>query len=190
MKAIAISGSPRKGGNTEYACQVALEKMAESGIETELISLAGKNIKPCIACGKCADAGKCVGAAGDDFDGIIEKVKPAQAIILASPVYFNCATGPICNLMHRMGYVARCGGDNFLSRKVGGAIAVARRAGHNFTFAQLSMFFSINDMVQAGSSYWNVGVARAIGDMENDTEGIETLKRFGENISWLLEKLY
>ena len=90
--------------------------------------------------------------------------------------------------MQRLGYVARTG-ENFLSRKVGGAIAVARRAGHNATFAQLSMFFAINDMFQVGSTYWNVAIARKPGDINEDTEGIETMKRFGENFAWLLKKI-
>ena len=87
--------------------------------------------------------------------------------------------------MHRLGYASRRG-DNFLSRKVGGAIAVARRAGHNATFAQLSMFFAINDMIQVGSSYWNVALACEAGQISQDGEALETLQRFGDNLAWLL----
>ena len=187
MKVIAISGSPRKNGNTERACSTALNEIAAHGIETELISLAGKNIQPCIACCGCKKAGRCV-AHKDDFQEIFDAARAADGIILASPVYFGCATGPICNLMHRLGYASR-GAGNFLSRKVGGAIAVARRAGQNATFSQLSMFFPINDMIQVGSTYWNIAFARDIGEIEKDEEGIATLKRFGENVAWILKKV-
>jgi multimeric flavodoxin WrbA len=187
MKVIAVSGSPRKNGNTERACEIALESISAAGIETEIVSLAGKNIQPCIACGACAKAKRCV-PHKDDFEPLFEKVKEADGLILASPVYFGCATGPICNFMHRLGYVSRRSG-NFLSRRPGGAIAIARRAGHNSTFSQLSMFFAINDMIQVGSTYWNVGIAKDIGEMNADTEGVETFKRFGENLAWLMKKM-
>jgi len=187
MKMVAVSGSPRSGGNTERACDIAFEPLRRAGIETELISLAGKNIGPCIACGGCAKAARCV-AHEDDFDAILPAIKAADGLILASPVYFGCATGPICNFMHRLGYVARKS-ENFLARKPGGAIAVARRAGMNATFAQLSMFFTINDMIQVGSTYWNVARARDIGDIDRDEEAVQTLTRFGENLAWILPKL-
>ena len=124
----------------------------------------------------------------DDFQPIYEKIVAADGLILASPVYFSYATGPICNLIHRLGYVARrCG--NPLSRKVGTAIAVARRAGHNATFQQLTMFFPIMDMVTVGSSYWNVIQARDPGDIAHDEEGLKTLERLSENFAWLLNKI-
>ncbi len=187
MKVIAISGSPRPGGNTEQACKMVFEPLNRAGIETELISLAGKDIQPCIGCGSCNGQG-CCKAHNDDFNAILEKVKTVDGLILASPVYFGCATGPICNFMHRLGYVSRRNG-NFLKRKAGGAIAVARRAGHNATFAQLSMFFAISEMVQIGSSYWNVVLAREKGQAQNDEEGVKTMQQFGENLAWLMQKL-
>ncbi len=187
MKVIAISGSPRAGGNTDRACQVALDPLVQAGFETQIISLCGLDIQPCIACGGCVNGAGCT-AHEDDFDDIYQQAKAADGIILASPVYFGCATGPICNLMHRLGYSSRRAG-NFLSRKVGGAIAIARRAGHNSTFAQLSMFFAINDMIQVGSTYWNVGLAREPGQINQDEEALKTLTRFGENLAWLLQKI-
>lgn len=187
MKVIAISGSPRKGGNTEEACAITLAAIGKAGIETELISLAGLDIQPCTACNACVKAKKCT-PHKDDFEVIYNKVVLANGLILASPVYFGFATGPICNLMHRLGYVQRRSGFP-LARKVGGAIAVARHAGHNATYSQLSMFFPINDMLQVGSTYWNVVLAKDPGDVKKDKEGIETLVRFGENMAWLLGKI-
>ena len=188
MKVIAVSGSPRHDSNTARACRIALDPIQKEGIETEIVLLADKQIESCIACGKCSVDQRC-SAHEDDFEPIFNKIKSAEGLILASPVYFGCATPKICALMHRLGYVARQS-ENFLSRKVGGAIAVARRAGHNFTFAQLSMFFAINDMIQVGSTYWNVALARERGEIENDEEAIQTLSRFGENLAWLIKKIY
>jgi multimeric flavodoxin WrbA len=77
----------------------------------------------------------------------------------------------------------------FLSRKVGGPIAVARRGGHTATIQELLMFFLINDMVVAGSDYWNMVFGRTPGQAWEDTEGVETLQRFAANVAWLVDTL-
>ena len=188
MKVIAVCGSPRKRGNTERAIKIAFGPLDQECIETEMISLAGKRMEPCTACGGCQSEPRCT-AHDDDFEPYYNKVLAAEGLILASPVYFGCATGPICNFMHRLGYVSRQNG-NLLSHKAGGAIAVARRAGHNATYSQLAMFFAINDMILVGSSYWNVALARDPGDIDKDDEAVKTMRRFGENLAWLLKKIH
>jgi multimeric flavodoxin WrbA len=91
-------------------------------------------------------------------------------------------------LLDRAGYVSRANGSLF-SRKIGGPVAIARRAGHNFTFAQLLMWFMINDMVVPGSSYWNVALAREAGEVANDSEALATIERFADNLAWLAGRL-
>jgi multimeric flavodoxin WrbA len=76
-----------------------------------------------------------------------------------------------------------------LRNKVGGPIVVARRAGQNFTFAQLMFFFMIQEMIVPGSSYWNIAFGRSKGDVLTDEEGINTVKNFGKNLAWLLKKI-
>jgi multimeric flavodoxin WrbA len=76
-----------------------------------------------------------------------------------------------------------------LRNKVGGPIVVARRAGHNFTFAQLMFFFMIQEMIVPGSSYWNVAFGRSKGDVLKDEEGINTIKTFAQKMAWLLKKI-
>ncbi len=44
-------------------------------------------------------------------------------------------------------------------------------------------------MIVPGSSYWNMGIGREIGDVDNDEEGIRNMKNLGENMAWLLEKI-
>jgi hypothetical protein len=68
-------------------------------------------------------------------------------------------------------------------------MAVARRAGHNFTYAQLLMWFMINDMVVPGSSYWNVALAREPAEVVGDNEALATIERFADNLAWLAKRL-
>jgi multimeric flavodoxin WrbA len=91
-------------------------------------------------------------------------------------------------LLHRVGYVARKHPD-LLRRKVGAAVVVGRRAGHNFTFAHINYFFLIAEMIVPGSTYWNIAFGREKGEVEKDAEGLRTLDNLVKNMAWLLRKL-
>ena len=93
MKAIGIVGSPRKNGNTELLTTHTLKAIAEEGLDTELIRLSGLEIKPCNACMVCQKEERC--PIVDDLFPIYLKMKEADAIILASPVYYGSATALI-----------------------------------------------------------------------------------------------
>jgi len=103
-------------------------------------------------------------------------------IIVGSPVYFGSATLELMALLDRAGYVAGANGKLF-SRKIGGPISVTRRAGQNFTYAQLLFWYMINDMVVLGSTYWNVATACDPGDVLEDEEALGTIDRFAENLA-------
>ena len=186
IKAIGIVGSPRKNGNTEIITKHTLKAVDEEGIETELITLAGLNIQPCNACMACASKETC--PIDDDVFLIYQKMKAADAIILASPVYFGSATALIKALMERTGCIGHSQG-RIWAGKVGGALVVARRAGKNFTFAQLTYWFQILGFFIPGSTYWNVAIGREKGEVEKDEEGLKTAWDFGKNIAFLVKKL-
>ena len=185
MKAIGIVGSPRRDGNTEILTGHALKAIAEEGLDTELIRLAGRDIRPCDACMVCRSGGQC--PIDDDLLPIYDKMKAADAIILASPVYFGSATATIKALMDRSGYMSYDGRP--FAGKVGGPLVVARRAGHNFTFAQIMYWFHILGFFMPGSTYWNIAFGREPGEVEGDEEGLETAWNFGKNIAFLVKKL-
>jgi multimeric flavodoxin WrbA len=183
VKVVGIVGSARRGGNTEILTKKALEVIEKEGIKTELISLAGKSVTPCNGCRSCVDTGEC--PIKDDFDSIFAKMEKADGIILATPVYYGAATPQIVSLISR--FYSK---DKPLRRKVGGPIVIARRAGHNFTLAQLMFFFMINEMIVPGSTYWNIAFGRQKGDVLKDKEGIATIKNFARNMVWLLKKIH
>lgn len=189
MKALAISGSARINGNTENVLNICLEVLSDAGIPGELIRLAASPVRPCTACGTCFKRkdNTCI-QQDDAFHDIYSKMREADILLVGSPVYFGSATADLTALLDRAGYVGRANGNVF-SRKLGGPVVVARRAGQNFTLAQLLFWFMIMDMVVPGSSYWNVGFGRAQGEVLEDTEGIETVRHFAGNLVWLARKL-
>lgn len=186
MKVVGIVGSPRKNGNTEMLTAHTLKAIAEEGLDTELIPLAGLDIGPCDACDVCRKEERC--PIEDDLFPIYLKMKAADGIILASPVYFGSATAQIKGLMDRTGCLARHHGDLFRG-KVGGPLVVARRAGHNFTVAQLTFWFQILGMVVPGSTYWNIAFGYGKDEVPDDEEGMKTAWNFGKNVAWVVKKL-
>jgi multimeric flavodoxin WrbA len=187
MRVLGISGSPRKGGNTDFVIKTALDLLAAEGLETEFVSLADRPVQPCLACTGCSKT-ETVQCVQDDpaFEGMVEKFSAADGILIGSPV--GSATPQLMALLDRVGYIARRH-PQLLRRKVGAAIVVARRAGHNFTFAQLNFFFLIAEMIVPGSSYWNVVFGREKGEAEDDHEGMTTVKTLARNMAWLMKKL-
>jgi multimeric flavodoxin WrbA len=187
MKVLAISGSPRPKGNTHLLLQEALKVLEAEGVQTAYLSLHDKQILPCRACLKCAeDKNRC--AQEDDFMPIYEAMAAADGLIVGSPVYFGSATPNLMALLDRAGYVARQG-DNPFARKVGTPIVVARRAGVNFTYAQLQFWFCIMGMFTPGASYWPIAYGLKPEDAAGDAEGLKTIRDLATNLAWLLKKL-
>ncbi|MBI4826172.1 MAG: flavodoxin family protein [Nitrospirae bacterium] len=189
MKVIGFNGSARKDGNTAILLNSVLDEISREGIETELYQMAGKPLHGCIGCFKCFDKkDKRCSIDNDIANECIEKMLEADGIILGSPTYFADVSADMKALIERAGMVARAN-DNMLKRKAGAAVVAVRRAGASHVFSSLNYFFLIGEMVIPGSKYWNIGIGRNPGEAKDDSEGIETMKKLGENMAWLLKKL-
>ncbi len=189
MKVIGINGSGRKDGNTALLIKMVFKELEEEGIETEMVQLAGSHLHGCAACYSCFRNRdwKCV-LTSDCLNDIIRKMADADGIILGSPVYVSYVTAEMKALMDRATMVSLAN-DFLFPRKVGAAVVAVRRAGSIHTFDTMNHFFLINQMIIPGSSYWNVGVGRNIGEVEDDQEAHRTMKNLGRNMAWLLKKI-
>ena len=110
MKILAISASPRKGGNSDVLCDEFLKGAAESGHEVWKIRLAEKRIAPCLACYGCAETHVCV--RNDDMAEVLEALKAADVIVLASPVYFYSVCAQMKTMIDRF-----CAFNSSIQRK-------------------------------------------------------------------------
>ncbi len=189
QKVLGISGSMRDKGNTEFLTGYALSQFDKSRFSSELIPLNDLAIKPCVGCYSCMEAKKCV-IGDDDFEFVFYKMVEADGLIIGSPVYFSAVHPQLMSLLDRAGFVRIWSGERF-SGKVGGPITVARRAGQNMAFAQLLMWFFINDIVVPGSSYWTMSVAgaKAARDAEEDQEAQLHISHFVNNMSKVMTAL-
>jgi len=189
MKVVAFNGSARKDGNTAILINYVFEELNKEGITTEMVQLAGKPLRGCMACYECfANKNRrCVNEA-DELNQYVEKMIEADGIILGSPTYFTDVTAEMKALIDRAGFVTRANGS-LLRRKVGAAVVAVRRGGAIHTFDTINHFFLIGQMIVPGSIYWNFGLGRNIGDVREDEEGVKTMRALGQNMGWLLKKL-
>jgi len=86
VKVLGIAGSPRRGGNSDLLLEQAIEGAMTVGSETEIVVLHGLNISPCRHCDGCLPTGKCV--IEDDMQWVYPKLRGADRLIIASPVFF------------------------------------------------------------------------------------------------------
>ncbi|NLC76334.1 MAG: flavodoxin family protein [Clostridia bacterium] len=187
-KVILLSGSPRAKGNTMLVMDACAEIIRQEGVEAEVISLHDKKIRSCIACYRCGELGRC-SIDDDGLNEIIEKVKAAEGLIVGAPVYYGTARGDLMSALQRIGMVAGRNG-RWLSWKVGGPIAVARRGGLSASYQEMLMFYFISEMIVPGSTYWNIVFGKEPGTAGEDVEGMETVKRFSANVAKLIKKLH
>ncbi len=187
MQAILINGSPRKEGNTNGLLKVAAKVLNNNNVKTEIINIGGEQIRGCTACRKCGEMKNLKCVINDHLSPVIEKMLKADAIILGSPTYFADITPELKALIDRCGVVSRAN-NMALTRKVGAAITVARRAGALNAFDSINHFFLMSNMIVPGSTYWNISKSAAINDFDKDEEAKQTISNLAENIAWLLKK--
>jgi multimeric flavodoxin WrbA len=185
MKALAINGSPRPGGNTEILLKKVFEPLESAGWSTEYRRIGGENVRGCIACMKCVEKrnGRC-NQKNDVINDYIEQMCLADAIILGSPTYFAGITPELKALIDRAGFVALANGGAF-SGKIGAAVVAVRRGGATHVFDTINHMFLISSMIVPGSLYWNLGVGCLKGEVLGDDEAMRNMAHLGQTIAWL-----
>lgn len=185
MYALAINGSPRKGGNTETLLTHVIAPLEKAGWETEMVQIGGTTIRGCSACGKCFETkdGLCV-LKKDPFNEVMAKMIKADALILGSPTYFTDVTAEMKALIDRAGMVALAN-DRAFRGKIGAAVVAVRRGGATHVFDTINHLFMMSQMIVPGSTYWNFGVGRNKGEVLEDAEGLANMRNVGETIAWL-----
>ena len=183
MKVLLLNGSPHPKGNTAIALNEMVKIFDESGVETELIQVGGKDIRGCIACNSCAGKGRCV------FDDLVNETAPkfeaADGLVAGSPVYYASANGTLVSFLDRLFYSTPF--DKTM--KVGAAVTVARRGGTTAAFDELNKYFTISGMPVASSQYWNNIHGREPGEAARDAEGLQTMRTLARNMVFLMKSI-
>ena len=185
MKAIAINGSPRPGGNTEVMLKKVLEPLDAAGWSIEYIRIGGRPLRGCIACFKCFEQKdmRC-SVQVDTMNEYLEKIYGAEAVILGSPTYFTDVSAEMKALIDRAGMVALANGGA-LKGKIGVAVVAVRRGGATHVFDTINHMFLMSSMIVPGSIYWNMGMGLEKGEVLGDEEAMRNMGHVGRTIAWL-----
>lgn len=183
MKVLMINGSPRANGNTSIALHEMEKVFQEEGIKSEILHIGNKEIRGCIACGSCAEKGKCV------FQDMVNEAAPkfqeCDGLVVGSPVYYASANATLIAFLTRLFYSTHF--DKTM--KVGAAVVAARRGGLSAAFDELNKFFTIAGMPVASSQYWNSIHGRAAGEASQDIEGLQIMRTLAKNMSFLMKSI-
>ena len=183
MKVLLINGSPKDNGNTARSLEEMIKVFHEEGVETEIIHVGNKDIRGCVACQTCYKTAHC--AIDDMVNEVAAKFEACDGMVVASPVYYASANGTLTAFLDRLFYSTR-----FDKRmKVGASVAVARRGGCSATFDQLNKYFTISGMPLASSQYWNSVHGSLPGQVEQDAEGLQTMRTLARNMSFLMKSI-
>ncbi len=183
MKVLIISGSPHAKGNTAIAINEMVKIFAAEGVETEIVQVGNKAVRGCVACGQCQTKGKCI------FNDVVNETAPlfaeADGLVIASPVYYASANGTIISFLDRLFFSTQF--DKTM--KVGASVVISRRGGSSSTFDELNKFFTMNQMPVASSQYWNMAYGLNPGEVEQDLEGLQTMRTLARNMTFLMKSI-
>jgi len=188
MKVLGICGSHRKESTTMFFLKKAMDVCEKEGLETEIVTLFDKEIGLCTVCDVCREKYDC--PIKDDMQEIYDKLVSADALILASPVYYASVSGKMKNLFDRSLPLRRNGVK--LRNKIGGAIAVgaSRNGGQELTCEYIRTWMGLQEMIvvtdKGTAHFGGIGWVPRGTNPADDKIGIETCENLGLKISEVL----
>ena len=152
-------------------------------MEAELFWIGNRPIGGCIGCKACRTLGKCA------FDGIVnefaEKLDSADGFVFGSPVHYAAASGNMTSFLDRLFYSA----GRKLAGKPSAVVVSARRGGTTAAYEQLLKYPGITQMPIISSCYWNMVHGQNAEEVEQDKEGLRTMRVLGHNMAYFLHCL-
>lgn len=183
MKVLVINGSPHLNGCTDRALKEVENTLTSLGVEVDRMNVATKDIRGCIGCNYCREHGRCV--FNDAVNEAAPKLAEADAMLVGTPVYYAGANGQLLAFLDRLFYSTAATVDKTM--KVGAAVVSSRRAGSTSAFDEINKYFTISAMPIASSTYWNEVHGFTAADVEDDLEGLQTMRNLGKNLAFLMK---
>ena len=179
MNVLGISGTPRKGGNSEILLNAALEPFAEANWDITKILLSEKKIEPCTGCETCVDRGYCY--INDNMKEIYDAYEKCDAIIISAPAYWRNIPAQL------KAVIDRTYGDknHSLKGKFGGAISVGRGQGGGQAIVLniiYNFYLSAGALCVPGEINGVTAVADKPGDILSQPRRLEQARILGKNI--------
>lgn len=185
MKVLVINGSPHLNGCTDRGLKEVEKTLLAHNIEVERINVGNKDVRGCIGCNFCREHSRCV------FNDIVNESAPkfaeADGLLVGSPVYYAGCNGQLLAFLDRLFYSTSGVVDKTM--KVGAAVISSRRAGSTSAFDEINKYFTISSMPIVSSTYWNEVHGFTAADVEDDLEGLQTMRNLGKNMVFMLKAI-
>ena len=178
MNILALVGSPRLEGNTDFLVDQALAEAAELGAETEKIILSQYDVKPCLGHDECSDLDSCVQR--DDAAWILDKFCKADGVILATPVYYYNVSAQLKVFMDRNYFLYTHKRKS--QARVVGIIVVAEVEGLEDTAQALKRFIKESFDVEKDSILEVHGYASRLGDARSNGPLLRQARELGRQM--------
>lgn len=193
VKILGICGSPRRKSSYTALQAALLAAEAEGDVQTELVELRARKMRPCIHCNKCLrdESDRCT-VFTDDMTELYDKFYEADGVIIASPVYEMSITAQLSTFFSRFrsAWMISVKEPYFFMKKVGAAVVVGgtRNGGQESTIQTINNFFNTQGMtvcpggsgIYAGAALWSPGDGSQTMD---DEIGIENAKSLGKKVA-------
>lgn len=184
MKILAIVGSPRLKGNTNFLVDRALDEAIKLGAETEKIVISQHKVNPCLGHDNCASLASCTQK--DDAGWIMDKLYEADGVILASPVYYLNVTAQMKAFLDRNYFPYK---KNLRAKaRVVGIIVVGEQMGIEDTLYTLHQFIDWVFFVGQGRRFTVTGYANHVGDAEKNTPLVAEARELGRKMATSLKQ--
>jgi multimeric flavodoxin WrbA len=199
VKVLGVSGSPRKGRNTEKLLSLALEAAEAAGAEVGLLSLAEMNIKSCKGCNTCVREKRCPLDDEDDMGLVKGRLQEADAVVFAAPSYFGGVPGIMKSMMDRSRSLKM--DEHKLQGKVVSALSLAglRYGGAEQVTEAIARFGLTHGMIVVGGvgdplSSSHFGIASLQADegwrrAEGDAIAVANVKDVGRRVAEVAQAL-
>jgi len=174
---LIISGSPRKGGNTDCICNLLKFVLESLGQEVRMIRIYDYNISPCTSCRLCLKTKNC--SIRDDMDKIVSLLLDASGIIIVSPVFFDSIPSQLKAFIDRTWSL-----KGKLKNKIGGVVVVGRRYGHHGAITTLISFMLKHEMILGMRGVVTFGFGKK--EVIDDVEGLNDVKKLAKRVVELI----
>ncbi|HOI58694.1 MULTISPECIES: flavodoxin family protein [unclassified Methanoculleus] len=179
MNVLGISGSMRKNGNTALLVNAILDRVREAGIETEYLSLADMDIRPCTGCEACREAKWCV-TEDDDWGSVAQKMIDCEVLVIGAPTYYYDINGQTKNLIDRTYSLFH---DRRLAGRSAVAVAVYADRGGERSLETMEGFLNAHEFSYLG---YVCGRGYAPGDVLKDERAVKRATEVADTIVRLL----
>jgi len=178
LKLLAIVGSPRLKGNTNYLVEQALKEAEKLGVQTERLVLSQYQVNPCLGHDDCASFDSC--RQKDDAGWILDKFCEADGVILATPVYWYNVSAQMKAFIDRNYFLYKH--DQKYKARAVGVIVVAEKEGIEDTLHTLKQFTEWSFTVEENRIFIVSGYASTLGEAKNNLPLVEEARKLGRQM--------